>query len=250
MNAALQRMADDHERSANAIIAGFRSINMDAAKQEIPLFSGEIGGESIHDWLEKAERVAVNNGWTDAEKLRLFQQRLIKPASSFNDSIPADNKATLALWRQHFSAGFDDALATSTLKNKLDSLEQAPTERVRDYVAKINTTYRQAYGAATADDANANVVTLRDERKRAVFLQGLNRSIYNLMWFRLPPTATWTEVVDHAGQAETLLGKKKVSEDGPVLDEAVAKLLRQNSNLIKQASALTQDLQQAQQQSN
>lgn len=66
----------------------------------IPLFTRELDGPTFHKWIEKAVHVAVANKWTDAEKLQIFQERLARPASAFNDGLRANQKDTLKHWRE------------------------------------------------------------------------------------------------------------------------------------------------------
>jgi len=87
-NRFVAEMAENQHRATNTIVDGFRSISNGAAKQTITLFTGELDGPTFHEWIEKADRVAVANTWTDAEKLRIFQERLARPASAFNDGLP------------------------------------------------------------------------------------------------------------------------------------------------------------------
>ncbi len=86
-NRFVAEMAENHCRATNTIVDGFCSLSNDAAKQTIPLFTGELDG-TFHEWIEKADRVAVENTWTDAEKLRIFQERLARPAGAYNDGLP------------------------------------------------------------------------------------------------------------------------------------------------------------------
>ena len=44
-------------------------------KKSIPLFSGNWD-TMVTDWFKEAERVAKNNSWDDAQKLRFFSDRL------------------------------------------------------------------------------------------------------------------------------------------------------------------------------
>lgn len=238
----LQDMADSQLEATNTIVNGFRNFHMDAAKQAIPLFSGEIGGQTVHEWLEKADRVAQVNGWTDAERLRIYQERLTDSASTYNDTLTAAQKETLAHWRTNFTNGFNDAVVKQSILNQLDNITQNKTERVRDFVARINTLYRQAFGAQPADDEAVNVATLRNAKKRTVFLNGLNREIYNLLWYRLPPAAEWDDVVEHATNAETILGKKKAAEDHPESDNAIATVSLQNERLGARLEILSRQI--------
>jgi len=184
-NNFVEGLAANQQQATTAIVNGFRRLANDAAKQTIPLFTGELDGPTFHDWIEKADRVAVANTWTDAEKLQIFQERLDRPASAYNDGLQENQKDTLEHWRQHFALGFNDALIVQNLATQLENLKQKKSERVRDFAARIDDLYRQVYGAAAAEDAAANVVTLRNATKRTIMLNGLNREIYEQMWSRI-----------------------------------------------------------------
>jgi len=70
---------------------------MDAAKQAIPLVSGEKGGQTVHEWLENADRIAQINTRTPEDCLRIYQERLTKPVSNYNDSLTDAQRDTFSL---------------------------------------------------------------------------------------------------------------------------------------------------------
>ncbi len=238
----LQALAASQLQATNAIVDGFRSFHMDTQKQAIPLFSGDMGGQTVHEWLEKADRIAQINTWPPEDCLRIYQERLTKPASNYNDTLTDAQKDTFALWRTNFTNGFNDALVKQDILNQLDDIIQHKSERVRDYVARIDTLYRQAFGAALAEDAAANVETLRNAKKRTVFLNGLNRDIYNLMWYRLPPAAEWADVIEQATNAETILGQKKAMENLHEVNEDFATVSFKSEKLNDRLEQLSQRL--------
>ena len=51
-------MADNQQQKSNATVTGFHSFHRTEAKQAIPLFSGEIGEETIYEWIGKADKDA------------------------------------------------------------------------------------------------------------------------------------------------------------------------------------------------
>ena len=75
------------DRQATILETVLGPMNAQTAKTEIPNFTGEIENElAIEDWFKIAERIATNAGWNNAQKLRFFQERMVKSAESFNDS--------------------------------------------------------------------------------------------------------------------------------------------------------------------
>jgi hypothetical protein len=81
------------ERQAQILENGLGVINAQTAKKEIPFFTGEIEGKlAIEEWFKIAERITTNAGWTNEHKLRFFQEKLIKSAANFNDSLTQKHK--------------------------------------------------------------------------------------------------------------------------------------------------------------
>ncbi len=113
----LLNMAVNQQLASNTIVTGFRNLSLDTSKQEIPVFSGEIGSQTVQDWFDKADRIAQINGWTPEEKLRIYQERLVNTASCFNDTLPAVQKDTFDYWRLNFSAGFNDEVIKTIFLN-------------------------------------------------------------------------------------------------------------------------------------
>lgn len=212
----LQGLADSQRDASDSLIEGLSNLNAHAVKQTIPLFTGEIGGQSVDDWFKVADQIATNAGWTDEQKLTLFQQRLAKPASSFNDRLTATEKADFATWKRNFTNGFKDEPFRQTIKEKLENIKQDMNERVRDLRIRLDNLFDQVYGeepapivrnqaqnqggpgqalqnqgdpnAAAPDPAaalNRHVLLLRDERKRSIFMKGVKRQLVDGIWSRV-----------------------------------------------------------------
>ena len=76
------------DRQATILETGLGLLNAQTANTEIPKFTGEIENElAIEEWFKIAERIARNAGWNDAQKLRFFQERMVKSAENFNYSL-------------------------------------------------------------------------------------------------------------------------------------------------------------------
>ena len=53
-------------------------------RKDIPEFSGDLDDNTtFEEWLKKANRVGTEAGWTDDQKLKFFQSKLIRAAASY-----------------------------------------------------------------------------------------------------------------------------------------------------------------------
>jgi hypothetical protein len=59
-------------------------------KKTIDYFNGQSDGKSIHTWLEFANRVALNNNWSDNQKIRFFSDRLTDDAIQWHNEYMAE----------------------------------------------------------------------------------------------------------------------------------------------------------------
>jgi hypothetical protein len=66
-----------------AITAGMLNLAAVNYRKDIPEFSGDLDDNTtIEEWLKKAIRVGTEAGWTDDQKLKFFQSKLIRAAAS------------------------------------------------------------------------------------------------------------------------------------------------------------------------
>ena len=173
------------DRQATILETGLGLLNAQTAKKEIPNFTGEIENElAIEEWFKIAERIATNAGWNNAQKLRFFQERMVKSAENFNDSLTQAQKANYQIWKTSILEGLADNTTKAKKKEQLKYLKQEDTERVRDFKIRIDDYYQIAFGMDAATSANATVVALRDEAKKDVLLNGLKSAISDLVWNR------------------------------------------------------------------
>jgi hypothetical protein len=183
--AAVNSWRESVDRQAAILEAGLGLLNAQTAKKEIPNFTGEIEGKlAIKEWFKIAERIATNAGWNDAQKLRFFQERMVKSAENVNDSLTPAQKTTYQICKTNILDGLADNPTKARKKEQLKDLKQEDVERVRDFRIRIDDYYKIAFGVNAATSANATVTALRDEAKKDVLLNGLKPAISDLVWNR------------------------------------------------------------------
>ena len=243
MEEIMRRLAQSHEQATQSLVDNLRDMGANTAKQQIPLFSGKLGEQTVHEWLDKADRIAIAEGWDEARKLRYYQQRLIKPASSFNDTILEATRNTDFLgWKTAFITGFADETTKNRWKHDLENLKQDPNERVRDFVSRINNLYLQVHGPGPANNQQADVTTLREDTKKKIFLNGVRRDIYSNIWSRVDPATTWNNVITTAEQVEAIIEKKHILEQRPEIDNAVATVIKENAKLTQDIAKISDQI--------
>lgn len=243
MEEIMRRLAQSHEQATQSLVDNLRDMGANSAKQQIPLFSGKLGDQTVHEWLEKADRIAIAEGWDEPRKLRYYQQRLIKPASAFNDTIPEETRTTnFPAWRTAFITGFADETTKNRWKHDLENLKQDPNERVRDFVSRINNLYLQVHGPGPANNQQADVTALREDTKKKIFLNGVRRDVYSNIWSRVDPATTWDNVITTAEQVEAIIEKKQILEQRPEIDNAVATVIKENAKLTQDIAKISDQI--------
>ena len=217
------------ERQAQILEDGLGVINAQTAKKEIPFFTGEIEGKlAIEEWFKIAERIATNAGWTNEQRLRFFQEKLTKSAANFNDSLTAAQKVNYQTWKDNIQDGLADNTTKARKKERLKTLTQEDTERVRDFKIRIDDYYKIAYGENAATSVNATVIALRNETKKDVLLNGLKTAIADLVWNRPNiHNATYAQTIDMAEECEKIVEIKKISKNKD-LTSAVTVISKEN----------------------
>jgi hypothetical protein len=127
--------------------------------------------------LKKANRVGTEAGWTDDQKLKFFQLKLIRAAASYNNSLGQNNKANLNVWTTAMEAGFNDATIQDMRKAQLSKIEQKFNERIREYKNRIDELYKSAYGRNAAASQDPEVIQLRNALKKEALLKGMRLTI-------------------------------------------------------------------------
>ena len=216
-------------RQAAILESGLGLLNAQTAKKEIPNFTGEIEGKlAIEEWFKIAERIARNAGWNDAQKLRFFQERLVKSAENFNDSLTQVQKANYQIWKTNILEGLADNTTKARKKEQLKDLKQEDAERVRDFRIRIDDYYKIAFGENAATSANATVTSLRDEAKKDVLLNGLKPAISDLIWNRANiHNATYAQAIEMAEECEKIVEVRKIAKSKD-LSSAVTVISKEN----------------------
>ncbi len=127
--------------------------------------------------MKKANRVGTEAGWTDDQKLKFFQLKLIRAAASYNNSLGQNNKANLNVWTTAMEAGFNDATIQDMRKAQLSKIEQKFNERIREYKNRIDELYKSAYGRNAAASQDPEVIQLRNALKKEALLKGMRLTI-------------------------------------------------------------------------
>jgi hypothetical protein len=91
-------------------------------------------------------------------------------------------------------------------------IKQKPGEPIRDFKQRIDDMYKIAFGEKVANSQNAQIVSLRNDVKREVFLYGLRSEIFSIIWARLAVGATFQQTVASAEECEQLLEIRRTTE--------------------------------------
>lgn len=214
-------------------------------KKTINYFNGQSDGKSIHEWLDFSNRVAVNNGWTDSQKIRFYSDRLTDDAIRWHNEYMADlpddpntgdlmanpivprTKYTIdtlpyAVWEKAFLKRFTNKSQIEKLRNRLNMLRQNSDQEVQSYISNINSLYNIVNGKASKLEATATPgekrlylenEKLRSQDKLKILLKGILPSIKNEMWPRMPANPTYEEACFAALDAENVCINKELAED-------------------------------------
>jgi hypothetical protein len=183
-------------------------------RKDIPEFSGDLDDNTtFEEWLKKATRVGTEAGWTDDQKLKFFQSKLIRAAASYNNSLGQNSKANLNAWTTAMEAGFNDATIQDMRKAQLNKIEQKFNERIREYKNRIDELYKSAYGRNAAASQDPEVIQLRNALKKEALLKGMRLTIRTTLWNSLKATDTYDEVVIKAQECEQIVDLRRLTED-------------------------------------
>ena len=226
-------------RQATILETGLGLLNAQTAKTEIPNFTGEIENElAIEEWFKIAERIATNAGWNNTQKLRFFQERMVKSAANFNDLLTQAQKANYQIWKTSILEGLADNTTKAKKKEQLKYLKQEDTERVRDFRIRIDDYYKIAFGVNAATSADATVTTLRDEAKKDVLLNGLKPAISDIVWNRANiHNATYAQAIEMAEECEKIVEIRKIAKSKD-LSSAVTVISKENERNTEEINNL------------
>lgn len=114
-----------------------------------PLFSGSTC-EDVQDWLERYERVATFNKWSDEDKLRNVFFSLEDSARTWYEN----QELSLTTWeafKRHLSATFASILRKERAEALLQTRQQHPNESVTVFAEEMQKLFRHADANMTED---------------------------------------------------------------------------------------------------
>ncbi|EFX66022.1 hypothetical protein DAPPUDRAFT_263809, partial [Daphnia pulex] len=195
-------------------------------RKDIPEFSGDLDDNTTFEsWLKKANRVGVEAGWTEDQKLKFFQSKLRRAAAAFNNSLGVNIKANLAAWTTAMEAGFDDATIQDMRRAQLSKI-RAEIQRTH----RIDELYKSAYGRAAAESQDAEVIQLRNAVKKEALLKGMRLTIRTSLWNSLKATDTYEEVVEKAQVCEQVVDLRRLTEESEAHKKAEQQENEKNKN--------------------
>jgi hypothetical protein len=243
--AAIDQLTAAANDNTDALVLGMRNLAAQRKIENIPIFSGESNCPLvIEEWFKIAERTARLAGWNEQQKILFFQEKLIKSAANFNDSLTAAQRANYDDWKALLINGLHDNTTKAIKKGELKDLKQEPGERVRDFQTRIDDMYRIAYGAGPASSNDANVVLVRDDMKKEILLSGLRREIATLVWNRVEADATYANTAQTAIECEKVTEVKKIAQSKDITSavSVISQENEKNATKIKELEGLINKL--------
>ena len=232
---------DNTNATIQPIVKGLSLLFTKEDKLAIPIFSGKESDPLITSWLREAETLATLNNWDAEEKVRYFSQRLRGEAAEWLEEYLRDhNNENYDYWKDCIIERFLNESDIDQLKNTLHNLAQAPGQRTKSYIAKINGLFDDVYGKVRALAPNADQATkdlrndvekIRDEQKRKIILKGLLPKITKELWSRMTKDATYDEVCEFALTSESVVINKEINGEKTQLLAAVAVQQEQSKDL-------------------
>ncbi len=244
MEQLIRNLTTAQQAASLEIVNTMKSMRANTAKQAIPLFTGTLDGISAHDWLEIGDQVARAEGWTEEETSTRLQERLIPPASTVNAKLTAETRADPALWRPAFLKEFEDETRNIQLSASLENLAQEPNERVRDFENRLNILYQRVYGVGAATSNDAAMKSVRNKQKKKIFLKGLSKPIYNLIWNRIDPEAVdeWGEITKAAKAAEAVIYTKRNTDSCQSTDAIITALQEEKAKIEEMTKKVAEQI--------
>ena len=243
--AAIDTLQVAGQNNTDALVMGMRTLAAQRKLDNIPTFSGESNCPLvIEEWFKIAERTARLAGWNEQQKILFFQEKLIKSAANFNDSLTAAQRAAYDAWKALLIDGLHDNTTKAIKKGELKDLKQEPGERVRDFQTRIDDMYRIAYGAGPAASNDPNVVLVRDDMKKEILLSGLRKEIATLVWNRVEADATYANTVQTAIECEKVTEVKRIAQSKDITSavSVISQENEKNAEKIKELENLIQKL--------
>ena len=194
-------------------------------KRTIPIFKGSPDDTDVKEWLREAERVARNNEWTDDQKLRFFSDRLKGDALEWHLTFTDEGQKTYKDWSTKLIDRFRDTTDVERLKTKLQFLKQKTDQRMKAYIAKVDSLYDSIHGRLEADpsgisqnelDIRKNLRDLRDGEKKKILTRGLLPKYKNELWMNMPEKPDYKSFTDALLKIELGITTKELNEEKTV----------------------------------
>ena len=203
------------------IVKGLSRLFTKEDKLAIPTFSGKDSDPLVTAWLREAETLATLNKWDEEEKIRYFSQRLRGEAAEWLEEFMRENEeGDYEFWKDSIIERFQNESDIDQLKNTLQNLTQAPGQRTKSFISRLNSLFDDVYGRERqlGDQANQetkdlsdDVKKIRDDQKKTILIKGLLKKIRDEVWPRLPKDANYNELCDAALTAESIVINKEIN---------------------------------------
>ena len=139
--------SDDHTQNLQPIVKGLSRLFTKEDKLAIPTFSGKDTDGLVTAWLREAETLGTLHKRDPEEKTRYFSQRLRGEAADWLEEYLRDySNCDYDFWKASIIERFQNESDIEQLKNSVQHLTQAPGQRTKSFIAKINGLYDDAYG--------------------------------------------------------------------------------------------------------
>lgn len=251
-NQGQQSQIQFESKTAKDVAITLSEILTREEKKTIPIYKGYSRETTVTSWLKEAEAVADANNWDDQTKKKFFGSRLKDAALTWHreraKQYPHESYKT---WRKEFIQEYRDPADRDSIKYKLNNLVQKPEQRVKAYIAEINTLYNDIYGEDDNEEdedsfyssrnrqtRNPEATALRNDKLLSIFLRGLQPKIKAVVFERYNPDGTFDETTKTAIEAEKVVLAKETIENKPT--STVSFSIDTADKIIKQVTSLEQ----------
>ena len=181
----------------------FHDINATTLLQSIPFFSGEPNSLDVKKWFKTLERSF--SLWTEEDKMRYFPTKLIGPALKFHDNN-VNRYLDYDGWKERLIERFHVPRSSAFYKQQFDNLVMNSSERVIDFVERLESSFKKAYESDTTINNNHDAwkkrkqVLLKDR-----FMIGLTPTIKSVILHQVGESTTFDQVQRLAKDVESSL---------------------------------------------
>ena len=228
---------------STAVTTAFKELLSEEDKRKIPIFGGNTKKQNFPEWLRTADSVAARNGWTDAEKLVKYAERLEGTPKTFQATIWTgvnDADKNIGNWKTRMREQFLTPVDKDRLRHQLITLKQKPEELVGDFIAKINELFTLAYGGEHDVSPDALVKQNRNDIKNRVLSTGLLPKYRTELWNRIQNTNdSFEDLAKIATLAEQIVQRREIAEQSCLIAGIIEKSADDSKEIIeKQAKEL------------